>query len=97
MGYGIIAVPTGIVTVELGKEREAARLSAVTEAVGAAVSVQLATCPRCGLGEHDSDARFCKWCGEAIVVEATPTSEAARLGPEAGRPAGAAGVARTER
>ena len=52
MGYGIIAVPTGIVTVELGnigRERSAAR------------------CPGCGAGEHASDARFCRVCGVELV------------------------------
>jgi voltage-gated potassium channel len=49
IGYGIIAVPTGIVTVEL------ARASSVT------VSTQ--SCPICGSEGHDSDAIFCKRCG----------------------------------
>jgi voltage-gated potassium channel len=49
IGYGIIAVPTGIVTVEL------ARASSVT------VSTQ--SCPKCGSEGHDSDALFCKRCG----------------------------------
>jgi len=50
MGYAIIAVPTGIVTVELARLR--------TE--------QVADCQRCGSPEHDSDARFCKRCGERL-------------------------------
>jgi voltage-gated potassium channel len=49
LGYGIIAVPTGIVTVELAQARRA-RVS--TEA-----------CPECGAGGHDADADFCKFCG----------------------------------
>lgn len=62
MGYGIIAVPTGIVTVELNRERqseEAAR--------------RHAECPVCGLGSHDSDARFCKRCGECLLKDPDPT------------------------
>lgn len=47
-GYGIIAVPTGIVSVELARA-----------GVGAAGRV----CPDCGSGVHDSDARHCKLCG----------------------------------
>jgi len=51
LGYSIIAVPTGIVTVELanaqrGKEE------------------QLRVCPECLTEDHDLDARFCKHCGE---------------------------------
>jgi voltage-gated potassium channel len=49
LGYGIIAVPTGIVTVELA---HAHRAPVSTEA-----------CPDCGSGGHDSDAAFCKFCG----------------------------------
>ena len=49
LGYGIIAVPTGIVTVELAHAR---RAPITTEA-----------CPDCGAGGHDSDAVFCKFCG----------------------------------
>jgi voltage-gated potassium channel len=49
LGYGIIAVPTGIVTVELAQAR---RMPITTEA-----------CPDCGAGGHDNDADFCKFCG----------------------------------
>ena len=81
MGYGIIAVPTGIVTVELNRERDE-RLAANADArVAAAVATQFAECPRCGRSEHDGDARYCKACGERIVPvhpaevgEATPAA-----------------------
>ena len=52
MGYGIIAVPTGIVTVELAQAR---RIPITTEA-----------CPDCGAGGHDNDADFCKFCGARL-------------------------------
>lgn len=52
MGYGIIAVPTGIVTVELGL---ASRMANNTQ-----------SCPTCGFSGHDNDARFCKRCGSAL-------------------------------
>jgi voltage-gated potassium channel len=52
IGYGIIAVPTGIVTVEL------------SQAVHRGVSTQ--ACPSCGSEGHDKDAKFCKYCGEAL-------------------------------
>ena len=57
IGYGIIAVPTGIVTVELGN---VARSEA---AIGIA-------CPRCALAGHDPDARFCRRCGERLTSAA---------------------------
>jgi voltage-gated potassium channel len=53
LGYGIIAVPTGIVTAEL----TAGRASAV-------VSGQ--SCPACGTEGHDVDAKFCRRCGAAL-------------------------------
>jgi voltage-gated potassium channel len=48
LGYAIIAVPTGIVSVELAK-------------TGRAVSRQ--ACPACGAEGHDVDATHCKYCG----------------------------------
>ena len=62
IGYGIIAVPTGIVTVELNRERQLAEARRRHE-----------TCPVCGLENHDSDARFCKRCGECILREPPPS------------------------
>jgi len=50
MGYGIIAVPTGIVTSEI-----------VQAAKDKAVSTQC--CPVCSAEGHDVDAVHCKYCG----------------------------------
>lgn len=72
MGYGIIAVPTGIVTVEMNRDAQARAAREAAAGVRKSIAVQLTTCPRCGLEEHDADARHCKWCGEGIVVEAHP-------------------------
>jgi voltage-gated potassium channel len=52
VGYGIIAVPTGIVTAEL------------TSLARGGVSTQ--ACPVCGLGGHAPDARHCKYCGAPL-------------------------------
>ena len=49
IGYGIIAVPTGIVTVELSAARKAA--------------ITTKACPECSAEGHDPDAKFCKDCG----------------------------------
>jgi voltage-gated potassium channel len=51
LGYAIIAVPTGIVSVELAK-------------TGHGVSRQ--ACPVCGAEGHDVDAIHCKYCGAAL-------------------------------
>ena len=53
MGYGIIAVPTGIVTNEM--VRQARGKNENHEA-----------CPSCGKEGHDQDAAFCKRCGEKL-------------------------------
>jgi voltage-gated potassium channel len=52
LGYGIIAVPTGIVTVEL------------SQASAHPVSTQ--ACPACSREGHDADALFCKYCGSGL-------------------------------
>jgi voltage-gated potassium channel len=50
VGYGIIAVPTGIVTVELSRAARPANKQ----------------CEECGFAVNDADARFCKRCGAAL-------------------------------
>ncbi len=57
MGYGIIAVPTGIVTAEL--------VHSARPQVGL-------TCPGCGRPGHDADAQHCKWCGTSLRGSAGP-------------------------
>ncbi len=54
MGYSIIAVPTGIVTVELSQEIR--RLKS-----GRA-------CGGCGADGHEGDASYCRRCGEPLGV-----------------------------
>jgi voltage-gated potassium channel len=49
LGYSIIAVPTGIVTVELS---QAYRERATGQA-----------CVKCSAEGHDADAEYCKFCG----------------------------------
>lgn len=52
LGYGIIAVPTGIVTVEISQVSKRA--------------VNTNVCPSCSLEGHDTDAKYCKYCGEKL-------------------------------
>ncbi len=54
MGYGIIAVPTGIVTVELAHQ--------------ARRGVSSLHCPSCGSDDHAGDARHCKECGTKLEL-----------------------------
>jgi len=53
IGYGIIAVPTGIITTEMAN---AARLRKHGHE----------TCPGCGKEGHDKDAAYCKFCGTRL-------------------------------
>jgi voltage-gated potassium channel len=53
IGYGIIAVPTGIVSVELA---QAVRQKKVTSH----------SCPSCEAEGHDADASHCKYCGATL-------------------------------
>jgi voltage-gated potassium channel len=50
LGYGVIAVPTGIVSAEMVNLKSREKLSNQT-------------CPHCMKEGHDSDATFCKFCG----------------------------------
>ena len=52
LGYAIIAVPTGIVSVEMAQVSKHP------------VSTQ--ACPNCSLEGHAYDAKYCKYCGSAL-------------------------------
>jgi voltage-gated potassium channel len=52
IGYGIIAVPTGIFTAAMVMGRGPDKSEA---------------CTRCGLDNHAADARYCRRCGERLV------------------------------
>lgn len=54
LGYGIIAVPTGIVSVEMHKAGRSYTL--------------LKNCNNCGAKGHEEDASFCKHCGTRLSV-----------------------------
>ncbi|MEJ2541898.1 MAG: ion transporter [Gemmatimonadota bacterium] len=75
VGYGIIAVPTGIVSVELA---QAARdMEAQDWQDGGSTAPAAAGGPKgagrwcrtCDLSDHDPDAHFCKRCGELLPTE----------------------------
>ena len=53
IGYGIIAVPTGIVTAGLIKAKK---------------DINTQSCINCSKEGHDNDAEFCKYCGSKIHV-----------------------------
>ncbi|MGR3810166.1 ion transporter [Jiulongibacter sp. NS-SX5] len=54
MGYGIIAIPTGIVSSEIVKQQPGK------------ASLNTQSCPNCGAEKHDTFAKFCYRCGERL-------------------------------
>lgn len=52
-GYSIIAVPTGIITAEMTRKKDAKDRK----------------CGKCGHENHDKDAQYCKVCGEPLQQE----------------------------
>lgn len=52
IGYGIIAVPTGIVTAELSRKYKK--------------DISTQACPDCSAEGHDPDAKHCKHCGAEL-------------------------------
>ena len=51
IGYGIIAVPTGIVSAEYAKS---------------SLGTSTKSCTNCSKEGHDPKAKFCSECGEAL-------------------------------
>lgn len=56
LGYAIIAVPTGIISSGM-----------INESRRRASNRKEYLCPHCGQGNHEQDAMFCKYCGEALT------------------------------
>lgn len=54
IGYGIIAVPTGIVTSELTRSKNQNK------------EVSRQSCPQCSKEGHDKNAKHCKYCGAKL-------------------------------
>lgn len=61
-GYSIIAVPTGIVSVELAQASEQAR--------------HRLTCPRCEYDRHELDANYCMRCGASLQPQGNSSAAA---------------------
>lgn len=61
LGYAIIAVPTGIITAQLGREMYLHR--------------DRRHCPQCDKSGHEVDADFCKYCGGELEEPQPPTGQ----------------------
>lgn len=67
MGYGIIAVPTGIVSAEYTKSLGKPDILGKDY-----VHVNTLACRNCGEPKHRDDAKFCHKCGEVLRPENNP-------------------------
>ena len=54
LGYGVIAVPTGIVTAEIVKSKLKSNLS------------KTLVCKNCGNSEHIENSNYCQNCGQKL-------------------------------
>ena len=52
LGYSIIVIPTGLVSVEMARMDKA--------------DISTQACRQCGAEAHDADARYCKYCGAKL-------------------------------
>ena len=66
LGYGLIAVPTGIMTVELSRARESGPQGGRGAPRAFLPEVSGRACTSCSAEGHDVDAAFCKRCGAAL-------------------------------
>lgn len=57
LGWGVLAVPTGIVTAEMSAQRNSTPRPVTTR-----------TCPECLTEDHRADANFCRHCGHRLPV-----------------------------
>lgn len=57
LGYGIIAVPTGIVSVEYSQQAKKE------------ISLNTQSCKNCNENSHKDGAKFCHHCGESLLHE----------------------------
>jgi voltage-gated potassium channel len=72
LGWGILAVPTGIVTAEMTLRRGDRRIGPARAPALPVPPPVPRICPACGSGGHEASARYCKDCGKAL-----PAREAA--------------------
>ncbi len=63
LGWGILAVPTGIVTAEMTSQRQREQ-------------DRVRRCPGCGSADHTDRARYCQACGAALAPAVTPDAVA---------------------
>lgn len=66
LGYGIIAVPTGIVSAEYAKSSRKAEKELTDNISKKKIQLNTQRCSNCHEEYHDDDANFCKTCGNNL-------------------------------
>lgn len=86
LGWGVLAVPTGIVGAELSRN------------VGTKARLKGVECEACGLERHEEDSRYCRRCGTRLERAAKPVASppATAATAAAAQPAGAKKAADSE-
>lgn len=69
MGYGIIAVPTGIVSAEYAKDNKATSSGSIKIKGEEYVHLNTQVCENCSEKKHRDDAKFCHNCGYSLNNE----------------------------
>lgn len=69
MGYGIIAVPTGIVSAEYVKDAKAQNSNSIKIQGEEYVHMNTQVCENCSTKQHRDDAKFCHHCGYSLHNE----------------------------
>ena len=71
LGWGVLAVPTGIVGAELSRH------------AGTKAALKGVECDACGLERHEDDSRFCRRCGTRLQLPGTaPRKTSPQVQPE---------------
>lgn len=84
LGWGVLAVPTGIVGSELSRS------------VGTKARLKGVDCEACGLERHEDDARFCRRCGTRLVLPGSAPRKAFAAATGQAQPAAASTAAQAE-
>lgn len=69
LGWGVLAVPTAIVTAEMSvrrNDRRGAEREPAAGPVPAPAAADARACPACRSSGHEADARYCKDCGGTL-------------------------------
>lgn len=77
LGWGVLAVPTGIVGAELSRS------------VGTKARLKGVECEVCGLGRHEDDSRYCRRCGSRLALAGATRPAAPAMPTTSGTPAAA--------